>query len=215
MAKQFRPIGGVPILLRAVRPFLAHPAVGTVVAVLPPEIAATPPEWLAELAGERLLLAAGSDSRTGSVAAGLAVLPSRYSVVLVHDAVRPFPSAAVIDAVIAGARLRGAAIAALPVFDTLKEAEPGGALPGEGELVARTIARSALWRAQTPQGFSRDLLARALARAADRPVPPTDEAQLVEEMGEPVLLIRDSIRNFKITTEDEFQLAEQLAALAP
>jgi 2-C-methyl-D-erythritol 4-phosphate cytidylyltransferase/2-C-methyl-D-erythritol 2,4-cyclodiphosphate synthase len=73
--KQFRPILGVPMLLRALRPFASHPAVGQVVVVLPPNLEARPPEWLGKLVGERLVLAAGGSTRAQSVRAGLRALP--------------------------------------------------------------------------------------------------------------------------------------------
>jgi len=205
--KQFRSLAGVPLLLRAVRPFLANPAVREVVVVLPPNMAERPPAWLGEVVGDRLRLAAGGSSRVESVSRGFAVLAPACSIVLVHDGARPFPSSEVIDAVVAGARQGSAAIAAVPLFDTLKEAAETSVL--------RTIPRASLWRAQTPQGFPRALLARALSTAGSRATPPTDEAQLVEELGEPVHLVPDSARNLKITTEDEFRLAEALALTPP
>lgn len=206
--KQFRLIAGVPLLLRAVRPFLSHPTVREVVAALPPEAAQHPPEWLQGLAGDLLRIVAGGETRADSVAAALAVLTRESSVVLVHDGARPYPSGSVIDAVIAAARGGSAAIAAVPLYDTLKEA---AADPSAAPAVVRTVPRARLWRAQTPQGFPRDLLEAAMARAGARRAIATDEAQLIEEMGERVLLIRDSEMNLKITSEADFRIAEALA----
>ena len=209
--KQFRSLAGVPILLRAVRPFLAHPAVVEVVVALPSDAAANPPGWLAEVVGERLRLVPGGETRSDSVAAGCAVLGPESSIVLVHDGARPYPSGEVIDAVIRTARGGRPAIAAVPLFDTLKEAMPP-ADSSDPSLVIRTVPRANLWRAQTPQGFPRALLSRALAGRAARANPATDESQLVEELGESVVLIQDSWRNLKVTTADELRLAEALAA---
>ncbi|HEY9382544.1 MAG TPA: 2-C-methyl-D-erythritol 4-phosphate cytidylyltransferase, partial [Gemmatimonadales bacterium] len=102
--KQFRPLAGIPLLLHALRPFLSHPAVGSVVAVLPAADAAHPPEWLTGLLGQRLLAVPGGATRMDSVEAGLRVLPASCSIVLVHDGARPFPEPVVIDAVVAAAR---------------------------------------------------------------------------------------------------------------
>src|SRR5512140_3626544 len=88
--KQFLELAGTPILLHALRPFTSHPDVAQVVVVLRPEDAATPPEWLAPLQSEALVLAAGGATRMESVAAGLAVLREACTVVLVHDGARPF-----------------------------------------------------------------------------------------------------------------------------
>jgi 2-C-methyl-D-erythritol 4-phosphate cytidylyltransferase len=208
--KQFQPIAGVPLLLRALRPFLSHPDVGDVIAVLPADAAAAPPEWLAGLLGERLRTVAGGATRMDSVEAGLKALPASCRIVLVHDGARPFPEPAVIDAVIGAARRGSGAIAAIPLADTLKEAEP---VAGGSARVRRTVPRAALWRAQTPQGFPRALLesAYAAARAAGRNG--TDEAALVEEAGGEVVLVPDSPANLKVTSPDDLRLAEAIAAI--
>jgi 2-C-methyl-D-erythritol 4-phosphate cytidylyltransferase len=205
-AKQYRPIGGVPMVLRSLRPFTAHPDVQQVVLVLPPDDAAAPPAFLRELTGERLRIVAGGAERADSVAAGLAALDPRCGVVLVHDAARPFVERGVIDAVIGHARAGEGAVAAVRVSDTLKEASPSDPM-----RVARTVPRDGLWRAQTPQGFPRAVLERAHA-AEPAGEPATDDAALVERTGIAVRLVPDSPRNFKITTADDLALAERLAA---
>jgi len=208
--KQFRPLGGAPLLLWALRPFLSHPAVASVVAVLPAREAASPPQWLAGLVGERLRVAAGGPTRMESVAAGLRVLPPNCSIVLVHDGARPFPEPSVIEAIIAEARAGRGAIAAVPVHDTLKEA--GLVERREPPPVVRTVSRAALWRAQTPQGFPRSVLEAAFAAAAQAGRSGTDEAELVEQAGGAVVLVADVSRNLKITTPDDFVVAEAVAA---
>jgi len=202
--KQFRPILGVPMLLRALRPFTSHPEVAHVVAVLPAAFAEHPPEWLAKLGGGRLSLAAGGETRIASVRAGVARLPDACAVVLVHDAARPFPSRATIDAVIARARSGVGAVAAVPLSDTVKEVD------GESR-VARTIPRDRLWRAQTPQGFPRAMLREALGRLPPGAPVPTDDGELCERAGFPVDVVPDTPHNFKVTTADDFRIAEALA----
>jgi len=203
--KQYQPIAGVPMVLRAVRPFMAHPDVARIALVLPPDDAATPPDFLVELIGERLLVAAGGAERGASVAAGLAALGDDCAIVLVHDGARPLVGRPVIDAVIGCARGGEGAIAALPVSDTLKAADAT-----KPEYVARTLPRDRLWRAQTPQGFPRAVLAEALARAKRDGRVSTDDAALVEALGVSVRLIPDSPRNLKVTTPDDLALAECL-----
>jgi 2-C-methyl-D-erythritol 4-phosphate cytidylyltransferase len=202
--KQFRPIAGVPMLLRAIRPFAAHPRIGQIVVALPPEVAGQPPDWLAALSGPRLRLVAGGSSRAASVAAALTALDSACTVVLVHDAARPFVSADTIDAVIAVAEAGEGAVAALPVGDTLKRVLP------PGDRIVETVARSGLWRAQTPQGFPRAVLEAAYAQDPGEEAA-TDDAQLVERLGHPVRVVLDRTTNFKVTTADDFLLAEALA----
>lgn len=209
--KQFVLVAGVPLLLHAVRPFLSHPDVVAVVAVLPAAAAARPPAWLAELVGERLKIVAGGPERMDSVEAGLSALPEECSVVLVHDGARPFPDPAVISAVIGLARRGRGAIAALPLTDTVKES--GGAASEGHPLIRRTVPRAGLWRAQTPQGFPRPLLEAGYASARAAGFVGTDEASLVERAGGTVLLVPDVGSNLKVTTLDDLRVAEALAAV--
>ena len=172
--KQYLPLGGVPMLLRAVRPFTTHPEVAHTVVVLPAADAASPPPWLAAVLGGTLSVTAGGAERSDSVAAGLAALPAACTVVLVHDAARPFVEHALITAVAAVARRGEGAVPAIPVGDTLKEVAPDS-----GGRIVRTVPRAGLYRAQTPQGFPRRVLEQAHAQATHGG-PATDDAQLVE-----------------------------------
>jgi len=202
--KQFRPIHGVPMLLRALRPFTSHPAVERVVVAVPAGFAERPPEWLGKLLGERLSLVPGGAARAQSVRAGLRVLPPAVSVVLVHDGARPFVSRETIDNVITRARAGVGAVAAVPLTDTIKEVV-------ERDRITRTVARERLWRAHTPQGFPRAMLDQAYARLrTDDPVP-TDDAELCERAGFAVDVIPDTPHNLKVTTADDFRIAEALA----
>jgi 2-C-methyl-D-erythritol 4-phosphate cytidylyltransferase len=203
--KQYRPIGGVPMVLRALRPFTSHPEVAQVVLVLPPPDAESPPDFLRSLS-PGLVLVAGGAARADSVAAGLAALSPACTTVLVHDAARPFVERTVIDAVIAHARAGEGAVAAVRVSDTLKQAAGDDAT-----RVARTVPRDGLWRAQTPQGFPRAVLERAHDAGVADPATATDDAALVERLGVTVRLVPDSPRNLKVTTPEDLALAELLA----
>jgi len=210
--KQFRPILGVPMLLRALRPFTSHPEVGQVIIVLPPGYADRPPEWLGKLRSDSVGLVAGGAQRADSVRAGLQALRSETAVVLVHDAARPFVSRGTIDAVIARARAGVGAVAAVPASDTLKEVGQGSHRPTP--RITRTIDRERIWRAQTPQGFPRQMLDDAYAQlvaVTPNGGAPSDDAEVCERAGFPVELIPDSPYNVKITTADDFRIAEALA----
>jgi 2-C-methyl-D-erythritol 4-phosphate cytidylyltransferase len=202
--KQFRWIGGKPMLLHSVQAFHARADVAMVVCVLPKSHAADPPPWLFQCDLDRLLVAVGGAERSDSVFAGLADVPDDCSVVVVHDAARPFVDAATIDRVIAAAREGTGAVAALPVVDTLKEVE------GDGRIVG-TVDRRRLWRAQTPQAFPRNLLVRAYREARRERRAATDCAALCERLGLPVRVVAGSERAMKITTPDDFARAEALA----
>jgi 2-C-methyl-D-erythritol 4-phosphate cytidylyltransferase len=204
--KQFLPLAGLPLVVHSLRAFLDRPDVAQVALVLPPGAAAAPPAWLAPLSGARLAVVAGGAERMDSVAAGLAALVPACRVVLVHDGARPFVERATVDAVVAAARNGEGALAAAPMTDTVKEADDGG------DRVARTLPRARLWRAQTPQGFPRDLLEAAHAEARRTGRVGTDDAELVELLGATVRLVPDTPRNLKITTPEDLVLAECLAA---
>jgi 2-C-methyl-D-erythritol 4-phosphate cytidylyltransferase len=202
--KQFHSIGGVPIVLRALRPFTSHPDVAHVVLVLPPAYAADPPDFISAFS----ILSAfsvlpGGLHRGDSVRAGLAALRGECTVVLVHDGARPFVDRSVIDLVIGHARRGEGAVPAIPLSDTLKEVSAE-----DPTRIERTRPRARLWRAQTPQGFPRGVLEEAHSRAARMGHRATDDAALVEAMGVPVRLVPDSSRNFKITTREDLALAE-------
>jgi 2-C-methyl-D-erythritol 4-phosphate cytidylyltransferase len=213
-AKQYRLIRGVPMVLRALRPFTSHSEVAHVVLVLPPEDAARPPAFLSDLsalsARSVLSIVPGGLHRGDSVRAGLKALRPECVVVLVHDGARPFVDPSVIDAVIAAARGGEGAVPALPLSDTLKEATRA-----DPTHIARTRPREHLWRAQTPQGFPRAIIEEAHARAAKCGHRATDDAALVESLGVSVRLVPDSARNLKITTREDLALAELLAEASP
>jgi 2-C-methyl-D-erythritol 4-phosphate cytidylyltransferase len=154
--------------------------------------------------GTRLALVAGGATRADSVRAGLAALAAPVAVVLVHDGARPFVRRETIDGVIARARAGVGAVAAVPLTDTVKEL-------GDGQRVARTVARERLWRAQTPQGFPRAMLERAYAALAPGDPTATDDAALCERAGFPVEIVPDTPDNLKVTTADDFRIAEALA----
>jgi 2-C-methyl-D-erythritol 4-phosphate cytidylyltransferase len=204
--KQFRWVGGKPMLLHSVQTFHQRADVAMVVCVLPKAYVGDPPPWLFQCDTDRLLVSVGGRERTESVANGLEDLPDEVKVVLVHDAARPFVSAAMVDRVVAEARKGHGAVAALPVVDTLKEVDEGGA-------VIRTVERSRLWRAQTPQGFPRALIEDAHLRARREGVTATDDAALFERLGLPVTVVRGSERAMKITDESDFARAEALFAV--
>ena len=204
--KQFRWVAGRPMLLHSVQAFMARPDVSTVVCVLPRSRAGDPPPWLFQCDLDRLMVTVGGRSRFESVVRGLQELPDEVRIVLVHDAARPLVPAAVVDRVVAAARTGVGAVAALPVVDTLKEVD------AEGRVV-RTVERTALWRAQTPQGFPRDLLDRAYHDAWTAGEETTDDAGVFERLGLPVVVVRGSERLLKVTEEPDFARAEALAGV--
>ncbi|MGH7619928.1 MAG: 2-C-methyl-D-erythritol 4-phosphate cytidylyltransferase, partial [Gemmatimonadaceae bacterium] len=186
--------------------FMARPDVVQVVVVLPREYAADPPPWVFQCDIDRLMISTGGRSRTESVANGLEDLPDEASVVLIHDAARPLVSDETVDRVIACVRAGQCAIAALPVVDTLKEVDASGA-------IVRTVERDRLWRAQTPQGFPREVIERAHREAKANHIAATDDAALCERLGISVQVVRGGERAMKLTEDADFARAESLFTL--
>lgn len=202
--KQLRWFAGKPVLLHSLETFMARRDVVSVVCVLPPRYAGDPPPWIFQVDVDRLMVAPGGATRTESVANGLDDLPDEATVVLVHDAARPLVDDETITRVIEQVRRGECTIAALPVVDTIKEVDPTG-------HIVRTIDRATLWRAQTPQGFPRQVIVRAYRQAAAERISATDDAALCERLGIPVGVVRGSERALKITDEDDFARAEAMA----
>jgi 2-C-methyl-D-erythritol 4-phosphate cytidylyltransferase len=186
---------------------MARADVGVVICVLPRRYAGDPPPWLFQCDVDRLLVSVGGRDRSESVYNGLEDLPDECSIVLVHDAARPLVDDATIDRVVREARAGRGAVAALPVVDTLKEI-------GDDGTILRTVDRARLWRAQTPQGFPREMLLRAHTDARRAGISATDDAALCERLGLPVVVVRGSERALKVTEEADFARAEAMFHLA-
>ncbi len=199
--KQYTELAGEPVLLRSLRPFLDHPEVEWIVVALPADDVEGPPFELPP----GVTVVPGGVERGDSVRAALAAVPEAAEAVLIHDAARPLVPPAVVDRVLRALGPDVGAIAAVPVADTLKEVDGGG-------TITRTVDRSTLWRAQTPQGFPRSMVVDAYERAAAEGAAATDDAALVERYGGRVVVVEGDTRNLKITRPEDLRLAEVLVA---
>ena len=194
--KAFVCLGTDSLLTRSVDGLRASGAVYRIVVIVPVDLL----DAARGLVGDDVTVVAGGRERTDSVRAGLAVIGGA-SVVLVHDAARALTPPALIARVVAEVRAgRPAVIPVLPVVDTVKEVDLMGAVVG-------TPDRASLRAVQTPQGFDADVLRRAYAAATDIS---TDDAGLVERIGETVHTIVGDALAFKITTPHDLLLAEAL-----
>ncbi len=191
-AKQWLVLGGETVLRRAARALAACAAVDDLVAVVPPGEEGRGGAELAGL-GKPSRAVAGGAARADSVRNGLAAA-AESAIVLVHDAARPFATADLAERVAEAAARDGAALAALPVTDTVKRAATA-----DDRRVAETLDRRTLWLAQTPQGFRRELLLRAYDAAGAAASVATDECSLIERLGAAVTLVPGDPGNFKIT----------------
>lgn len=205
--KQFRHLGGRPLLSYTLAAFEETAEIDTVIVIVPPGREDFCREAVVVGQGFRKVsrIATGAESRQGSVQAGFRWIDKDTDIVVVHDAARPFVTPALIRASIDAAIHYGSAIAAIPESDTLKRVSAGG-------VVIETIERQHLWRAQTPQAFQRQILQDALEFAERSHLTGTDEASLVESLSHGVWIVPGSSWNLKITTPDDLMLAELMVA---
>jgi 2-C-methyl-D-erythritol 4-phosphate cytidylyltransferase / 2-C-methyl-D-erythritol 2,4-cyclodiphosphate synthase len=208
--KQYRPIGGEPMIRATLRAFLAHPRIDFVQPVINPNDRDTYQHAIAGLE-DLLPPVAGGVTRQASVRAGLEALASRRpGLVLIHDAARPFVSGALIDRAIGAGRTCGAAVPGIALADTVKSID-------DRATVTETLDRSTLRTVQTPQAFTFNLILEAHRRAvAAQRESFTDDAALAEWAGQRVSVFEGEADNLKVTTGDDFARAEmtRLAALS-
>ncbi len=201
LPKQYLALGGVSLLRDAVAAFAEHPRVTDVMVTIRPEDRELFDRSVAGLGV--MAPVAGGPTRQESVRLGLEALAvHRPERVLIHDGARPFPDAGLIDRVIAGLDQAPAAIPCLPLRDTIKRAEGG--------MIRETVDRSALWRAQTPQGFHFDAILAAHRAARGHEL--TDDAAVAEAVGMAPLMVAGSEENLKVTTAEDLAAAERLIA---
>lgn len=203
--KQFRLLGGLPVISRALNVFEGVAAIGSVVLVVPPGEEDYCRREIVEPGGYRKVAAvvAGGRHRQDSVWKGLGSFPRPPEIVVVHDGVRPLVRPEYIEAAVAAAVSWGAAVVAVPVKDTLKQADAAG-------FVTRTLPREDIYLAQTPQAFRFEVLHAAHLKAQQDGFYGTDDAVLVERQGLPVKLVFGGYENIKLTTPEDFTVARAL-----
>jgi 2-C-methyl-D-erythritol 4-phosphate cytidylyltransferase/2-C-methyl-D-erythritol 2,4-cyclodiphosphate synthase len=199
--KQYLALGGASMLRHAVAALAGHPRICDVLVMIRPEDRAA---YDRAVVGLRIMPpAAGGLTRQDSARLGLETLtPYRPERVLIHDGARPFPNSLLVDRVIDALERAPAVIPCLPLRDTIKRAEDG--------VIRATIDRSALWRAQTPQGFHFDAILAAHRAAIGRAL--TDDAAVAEAAGMAPLVIEGSEDNLKVTTAEDLAIAEIVIA---
>jgi len=205
--KPFVDLKGRAIWLRAAEHFVNRDDVKqTIIAVAPDDL-----EWFKEkfqpnLAFMDIEVAEGGAQRSDSVQNALARVKSDVDYVAVHDAARPLLATKWVDELFVAAQTSDAVIPAVRVASTLKRV-------AADRTISETVDRENLWAAQTPQLFRRELLLEAFAKRGD--LEPTDEAQLVEQIGVKVEVVEGSPMNFKITTAADFRMAEAVLGVLP
>jgi 2-C-methyl-D-erythritol 4-phosphate cytidylyltransferase/2-C-methyl-D-erythritol 2,4-cyclodiphosphate synthase len=200
--KQMLSLGERTILQRSFDIVDRHDRIDEIVIALPPDLAWSPPAYLIS-ARKPVRIVDGGNRRQDSVANAFAQVSRSATIIVIHDAARPFATEDLFTRVIEAAAKGGAAIAALQASDTVKEAT---AAPGV-RIVARTIDRESVYMAQTPQAFTRDVLEHAIALGRESLGPATDEASLAEQAGHSVRLVDGEPTNIKITTQHDLDVS--------
>jgi len=201
--KLFYEISGTPVLVHTLRKLQDCSCIEEIVIATREEMF----DVVAKLCDEYNIskvskIVSGGESRLHSVLSGVRALGKNVKYVAVHDAARPFVSEKVILQAIEAAAKTGAAAPAVSVKDTIKRARGG--------VVLETPARDELFAVQTPQVFDRDLLLGALSHAVEKKIPVTDDCSAVEAIGMSVHLTEGDYNNIKITTPDDFILAQAI-----
>lgn len=203
--KQFLKLQGKPILIHTLETFEKHPHISQITVVTNQDSFAQVDHMLQEYGLQKVKqVVMGGEERQDSVYAGIKVTQTKL--VMVHDAVRAFVTSDEISALIEAVNENNpAATLAVPVKDTIKKVNEAG-------MVEETLNRQELWSIQTPQMFERSLLLRAHQQAVVHDVSATDDAMLVEMLGDSVKVVRGEYTNIKITTPDDIFLGEAILA---
>lgn len=201
--KQFALLGGKPVLVRTAECFERMPEVDGIVLVVPAEYVKHTRELAQQYRLDKVIdIIAGEGERQQSVYAGLLAVPRHCGLVLIHDGVRPFPPEAGIAEALALAYEKKAALLAVPVKDTIKRVNNG--------IVESTPPRAELFSAQTPQIFRYEVALEAHQRAIKDGFIGSDDASLAERIGIKPAIAKGSFCNIKLTTPEDFLLAEQI-----
>ncbi len=205
--KQFLELDGVPIVILSLRQIAACPLISEIIVATRGEnVEPLNARISKEKFKQPVRVVKGADSRQGSVAVALKLVDNDAELVVVHDAVRPFVTVDQITRVIEQARRHKAAILGIPAMDTVKEVKRAS-LPEDVALITATIPRERVVMAQTPQAFETQLLKKAFEDAEGDGLNASDEAGLVERLGQDVVVVQGSERNIKITKPSDMELA--------
>ena len=207
--KTFAKLDGRPMFIRSLERFVSREDVcQTLLTVAPEDVAAMKSTYAANLSFMGVTLVEGGAARCDTVAAALKAVSDEAEYIAVHDAARPCVTPDGVDAVFAEAVKTGAAILAAPITGTLKRVS-------EANVIEETVPREALYEAQTPQVFRKDILMDAYARRDKTAEDPTDDAQLVELTGHPVSVVISDGTNLKVTTKGDMALANAILKSRP
>ena len=201
--KQFKKLGSKPLYLYSLQHFIDCDLINEIVLVVPKELTQKITSELGKFNHtKKIRIVSGGRLRQDSVLAGIRELSDKCEIICVHDAARPFVSVDLIIKTINACIQNDGAVAAMPSNDTVKE------VMHSNKRIIKTLPRENIWLAQTPQAFHRKQLLKALLHAGENKIQVTDESTLMEAPGRSIVVVKGDSENIKITTRDDWKLAE-------
>ncbi len=206
MNKLLYELGGIPVLVRTLNVFEACSQIDEIIVVTREQEVESITELCSKYALHKVKqVVAGGATRTESVLNGVRATGKETDLIAIHDAARPFITERVISECISAAKTYHAAAPAVPVKDTIKQANGG--------IVEKTLDRARLAAIQTPQVFAKELILSALTDAQRENISLTDDCAAVEQLGMSVFLTKGDYYNIKITTQEDLVFAKAILEL--
>mgnify|MGYP003958397795 FL=1 len=201
--KQLKILGDRPLVFHTLKPFIDSELINEIVVVAPKnDVQQLSRELKSMISVKSVMVVAGGNTRQKSVFNGLKAASDSSELICVHDAVRPFVTKELIEKAVNACSEHDGVIVAQSSTDTIKKVMD--------DQIMGTLPRETIWRAQTPQVFSKSALQEALKMAEDENIQGTDEASLLERIGYQVGFVEGSSLNIKITTEEDWVFAEAI-----
>ena len=201
--KQLKLLNGRPLLFHTIQPFIKSELISEILVVVPKDdVIQVEREFKSTLTSKKIEVISGGKTRQESVNNGLKISDKESELICVHDGVRPFVTLSLIEKVIKASMEHDGAILAAPSSDTIKKIM--------GDQILETLPRETIWRAQTPQVFSKAALEEAIQIAIDENLEGTDESSILEKIGYQIGFIEGSPLNIKITTKEDWTFAKAI-----
>ena len=201
--KQLKLLNGHPLIFHTIQPFVKSELINEIILVVPKEnVNQLSRDFKSTITTKKIEVVEGGETRQQSVYNGLRISDKESKLICVHDGVRPFVTLALIEKVIKASLEHDGAILAAPSTDTIKKVM--------GDQILETIPREIIWRAQTPQVFSKPALREAIQIAVDEKLEGTDEASILEKIGYQIGFVEGSPLNIKITTKEDWIFAKAI-----
>ena len=201
--KQLKLLNGRPLIFHTIQPFVKSELINEIIVVVPKDdVNQLSREFKSTITSKKIEVVKGGETRQQSVYNGLRISDEESELICVHDGVRPFVTLALIEKVIKASMEHDGAILAAPSTDTIKKVM--------GDQILETLPRETIWRAQTPQVFSKPALKEAIQIAVDEKLEGTDEASILEKIGYQIGFVEGSSLNIKITTKEDWIFAKAI-----